>query len=226
MIGDDVAGLFVSKPGNGNRNVGAHMGTVVAWDDTTGENTITINGNVFQNLRVLTTGALVAFAPGDVVMVQRVGTQYVVQGRIRAPGSSAGERIASSSVDLPGTFGPQGIGDLPGSPGPSVTVYVGSARRVLIISSAAINISQANAAQHVAVTGASAIAAGTKVRQAYLRNDDGGVVWGTVTQQTLLTADDGLKQGSNTFTCKYQIGVVGAGTGAQIASRTLTVMPI
>uniref|UniRef100_UPI003F49EF6B hypothetical protein n=1 Tax=Amycolatopsis thermoflava TaxID=84480 RepID=UPI003F49EF6B len=191
----------------------------------TGLNTVEINGSTFTNLRVLSTGAVQPFQPDDVVMVLRLGTQYFILGKVRAAGAGAAERIASASVDTAGTYGAQSIGDLPGSPGPSLTMYVGSARRVLVVSSMAVNLSQANAAQHVEVSGASSIEAGTRVRQAYLRNDNTNVVWATVTQQTLLDASDGLQPGQNTFTCKYQVGTVGTGTGAQIASRTLTVIP-
>lgn len=231
MKTEEIASLLVAgmqQSVSGNSDLGWHTGVIQSWDDTSGVNSVLINDNSFTNLRVLSTGAVQPFQVGDVVGIIRVGTQYFILGKVRAPGAGAGERIASSRVNAlvtqAGTAG--GWVDLT-SFGPSVTLYVGSSRRVLVLHSCEIAVSRAGGYQGVQVTGASSIAPETAITDAYLtyNNLDSVSIGQSVTATTLVTAGNGLQQGQNTFTCKYKVDVAAGGTGAQFNNRVLTVIP-
>lgn len=223
---DDVSTLFL---GGGPPAATYHQGVVDSWDELSGANTVMIDQQPFDDLRVLSTGAITPFQPGDVVEVVKVGTTAFILGKIRAVGAGLGERIASAKV-AGGPAIPLGTdyADLPGDPGPTVSVVVGSARRVLVTSSCAFSIGSGTATaagfQGVAVSGASAILPGTAVFDCFLQAAAGTI--GSVSSQTLLTADDGLVAGLNTFTCKYFGYSLGTITSVQVENRVLTVQPI
>jgi hypothetical protein len=234
MKSSDIAALLVQgmqQQGNGNTDIGWHTGVIDAWDDLTGLNTVVINGNEFSNLRVLSTGAVQPFQPGDVAGIMRVGTQYFILGKVRAAGAGAGERIASARVaSLQNAPISASMSDIPGSPGPSVTLYVGSARRILVIHSCEVGIvgSSANALesagayQGVAVSGVSSLPAETAVTSAYLEGNLTNSA--SVSATTLVTAANGLQQGQNTFTCKYRAFRNGSLVPV-VNNRVLTVIP-
>lgn len=233
MKSGDIAALLVQgmqQQATGTTDLGWHTGIVLSWDEQTGVNSIQINGNVFNNLLVLSMGAVTPFQPGDVVGIIRVRTQYFVLGKTRAPGAGAGERIASSRVAQLTIVPPGGsMADLAGSFGPSVTLNIGSSRRALVIHSCEIIFSgsstaldQSDGYQGVAITGATNRAAETAVTNAFLT---GNLTNGaSVTATTLVTAADGLNQGQNTFTCKYR-SIVTASMVVQVNNRVLTVIP-
>lgn len=223
---DDLSPLFVS-PGKSKGNW--HQGIVESWDEISGSNTIIVNDQEFDDLPVLSTGAVQPYQPGDVVGIEKIGTGWYIVGKVRAVGAGAAERIASAKVSslvavpLGGDYA-----DLSGSVGPSVTLYVGSARRVLIINTCSISIgagtAQAAAFQGVKVAGASAIDPGTAVNDCFYQGAGGSIL--SVSSTTLLTADDGLNSGLNTFTCQYFAYSLGTITSVQVENRVLTVMPI
>ncbi len=229
MSTDDLAPIILAQ--SGGPSVGYHTGVVSAWDEQTGSNTVLINGSAFTNLRVLSTGAVTPFQGGDVVVLLRYQTSYFILGKIRAPGAAAAERIASARVASLQTVPAGGsMADLAASPGPSVTIYVGSSRRVLVIHSCEVGIegSSANALesagayQGVAVTGASVLAAETAITNAYLEGNLTNS--GSVTATTLVTSANGLNQGLNTFTCKYRAFQNGSLVPV-VNNRVLTVIP-
>lgn len=229
MKSADIAALLVAgsrQQGNGNTDLGWHTGVVQSWDEQTGLNSIEINGNTFDNLSVLSAGSVVPFQAGDTVALMRVQSQYFILGKIRAAGAGAAERIVSAKKDLPLVVsGALTWGDLPSSYGPEVSVYIGSGRRALVLHSSGIYCSQAYGVQGVQVSGASTLAVSTAVRNAFLRNTAAPEVWTMSTCVSLITAADGLEQGQNTFTCKYNVELFGTGTGAYFGNRSLTVIP-
>ncbi len=76
--------------------------------------------------------------------------------------------------------------------------------------------------QAVQVSGESSLAVETAVTDAYLKGIVGTA--GSAAATTFVTAANGLKQGMNTFTCKYKATVSGAQT-VQVNNRVLTVIP-
>jgi hypothetical protein len=66
------------------------QGTVVTWNQSTGENTVNVGGSILANLPVLTTSEVTSLEAGDVVGLLRSGTQYFVLGRIDLAGSAGG----------------------------------------------------------------------------------------------------------------------------------------
>lgn len=232
MKSADIAALLVQgfqTQNNGNTDIGMHSGVVQTWDELTGLNSILINGNTFNNLSVLASSAITPFQTGDVVEIMRVQSQYFILGRVRAPGAGAAERIASARVASLQTV-PNGgsMADLAGSAGPSVSLYVGSARRVLVIHNCEVFIGGVvdggvgTSLQGVAVSGVSTMAAETAITNAYGSGTPG--MGGSYTATTLVTATNGLNQGLNTFTAKYR-ATAGGAQSCQVNNRVLTVIP-
>lgn len=224
---DDLSTLF-----GGKDKRSWHTGKVKLWNDLTGANTITVEGEDLHDLPVLSTGAVQPFQPGDIVDIGVRGSQFFILGRIRTVGSGLAERIASNrvsqlrSVPIGGAFA-----DLATSYGPEVTIYVGSSRRVYVTHSCEIGIGGAGAAnleratawQAVAVSGASTLAVETAVTDAYFKAGFGFDA--SVTATVLVTSANGLNQGFNTFTCKYK-AIADGSLAPQVNNRTLTVTPI
>lgn len=233
----DMAAMLVPRLEQAaqSSNIGWHTGVIQSWDELTGLNTVDVAGTVFNNVLVLSTGAPQAYTPGDVVIVLRLNTQYFVVGKVRQPGYGAGERIASDRVAEHVTnVGAAGVGSsyghISGSYGPEVTVYIGSARRALVIHSCEINVwgipevdTRGRLDQAVAISGASDRPPASAVTNAYHR----GIAEtdGSVSASTLVTADDGLQQGQNTFTCLYRIDEESLNGGLSVNNRVLTVIP-
>lgn len=228
MRSEDPSSLFLPTP-SAATSVFWHTGIVESWDEQTGLNSINVEGQTLNNLSVLSTGAVTPFQKGDVVGIDVVGSKYFILGKIRSPGAGAAERIASSRIQvLNANVPPQSFGDLPNH-GPEVTIYVGSARRVLVVHSCELGVSQSSAYQGVQVTGASTLAVETAITDAFLAFTGGSGlgmnIFQSVTASTVVTAANGLNQGMNTFTCKYKVTVAGTGTGADFNNRVLTVIP-
>jgi hypothetical protein len=215
---------------NGRPKVQWHKGLVESWDDETGSNSININGASVPDVSVLSTGAVQPFQDGDSVGVILVGSVPFIIGKVREPGSGAAERIVSSrvaslqTVPLGGAFA-----DLAASFGPEVTVYIGSARRCLVIHSCEVIVSGIPVAgeegavyQAVQVSGESSLAVETAVTDAFFKAIAGGAA--SVSATTFVTAANGLKQGMNTFTCKYKATADGSQT-VQVNNRVLSVIP-
>lgn len=231
MRNTDMAAMLVPRLEQAaqSSNIGWHTGVIGSWDELTGLNTVEIGGTLFTNVLVLSTGAPQAYVPGDVVIVLRLSTQYFIVGKVRAPGYGAGERIASRALTAEVSTTSNDYVDLGG---PELTVYIGSSRRALVlisVSCAAENLPDAGGAAfaNVAVSGASSIAPMSYVA-AYLglnpATDGGSAISGSAASNVLLTADDGLEQGQNTFRLMYASGAT-AGGNARFLNRKLTVLP-
>lgn len=97
MISEEIAPLIA--PNGSLDNLAFHAGKVVAWNKSTGANTIEVAGTPLQDLPMLNIGDTVNLAPGDVVALLRFKSTMFVVGRIVQPGSEA---LASGAV-LPET---------------------------------------------------------------------------------------------------------------------------
>lgn len=228
MNAEEIAQLLTAgmqPQGNGNTDVGYHVGTVLSWDELTGVNSVRIQGNTFDNLRVLSTSNSVMLSTGDTVVVMRIQTQYFILGRVQAPGQSAALRIAAADVDAVELLPPgsSAFTDL-ATIGPTVSnVYIGSARRCLVFMSANVSVDSLSAYASFAVSGASTItptAASDRRTMTFGLTSTSGS--STVTKVVLVNATDGLNQGLNTFTMKYRCT---AGVSCGYFSRKLVVFP-
>jgi hypothetical protein len=226
---DDISTLFL---GGGPPSASWHQGVVDSWDELSGANRVMISEEPFDDLRVLSTGALTPFQPGDVVEVVKVGTTAFILGKVRSVGAGLGERIASDkNVDGPDIPLNTDYADLPSSFGPQVSIVVGSGRRVLVIHSCAVSIPggssesyRGSAFQGVQISGATNILPSEAVYDCFFQGPPNS--FQSLTSTTLLTAADGLNQGLNTFTCKY-MGYVSGDIGSVSAyNRVLTVIPV
>lgn len=83
---EDLAPLLVPPPGPA---LGFRTGTVVAWNVTTGANTINVAGTELADLPILNNTDVVDIEPGDVVAVMRAGASYFILGRILIPGAAS-----------------------------------------------------------------------------------------------------------------------------------------
>lgn len=233
MKSADIAALLVQgmqQQATGNTDIGWHTGVIETWDELTGANSIDINGSTFENLRVLSTGALQPFHPGDVVAIIRVQTQYFILGKIDAPGAGAGERIASDRVAFESEIVSTVFDNAPTGPaGPSVTMNVGTGGRVLVIHSAefacfgatADPFSRAWCYQGVALSGANVAAPETVVTDAFAK-----LAWAAEGSYAATTLVTGLNPGQTTFTCKYRADKSEPDLQISVNNRVLTVMPI
>lgn len=207
----------------GSDDTGIYTGVILTWDESSGVNTVNINGVAMSNLRTIQSGIGLIYQPGDTVMIQRKGTQYYIQGKVAAPGAGASAQIAAAQIQTQETSTSATFGDL-GTFGPSVTVNIGTSRRALVFVNSMVQVSSSAGYASFEVTGPSAITP-NNLRSAAMGSTAVGTIFGIQTATVLLTASDGLNAGNNTFSMKYRRDVFGAGTGADFATRRITVIP-
>lgn len=99
---DDLAPLFVAGQGSGD--VGFRQGTVLAWDETNGTNTVDVGGAHLTDLPALNIGDFVHLAEGDVVGLLRFKTTYFILGRVILPRAPDPNR-ASLAAEAKGAQG-------------------------------------------------------------------------------------------------------------------------
>lgn len=80
MRGADLTPVLTTSP---PADVDVKVGEVGAWNTTTGANTITINGAIFTNLRVV--GPVTGIVAGDWVVVISANGRWYVLGKLTRP---------------------------------------------------------------------------------------------------------------------------------------------
>lgn len=217
MKSDDIVPYLT--PGD-RPDLGFRQGTVIAWDDA-GSNTIEIAGQQFTDLPVIASGSLM-IGVGDVVAVIRFRSTYLIAGVITTAGAGAlGTRaVFLDAAETTNSASPTDLATV----GPVVTVYIGASRRCLVFMTANIFVVNDSAAMTFAVSGASSIDATVVRDQAanVFSDDPDNQYGGSASSTQLLTADEGLQQGINTFTAKYWST---NGNSPIFAKRRLAVMP-
>lgn len=93
MFGDDLTALFGE---GGGPEFGLRQGTVTAFNQTTGQNTIACAGAVLTDLPVLSGSESLEYAPGDVVILLKLRSSWCILGRVVVPNSA--NRLAPSAV--------------------------------------------------------------------------------------------------------------------------------
>lgn len=223
MKSGDIAALLVQgfqQQATGNTDVGYHLGVVKSWDDATGINTVTVSGNDFSNLRVITAGPAVNIGAGDTVVILRYQTSYFIMGKVAAPGAGAAIRAVSGFISAAGTTSSVPYADLP-TFGPSVQAYVGSSGAVLVSLSAHFQLDASTYGyMSVAMTGANTAVA--QDFRAAVRNLAGAPADDFGNSHSFMVQITGLTPGLTTFTAKYR----SSGANATFINRSLIVIPM
>ncbi|MEU8636796.1 hypothetical protein AB0C38_31885 [Amycolatopsis sp. NPDC048633] len=215
---------------SGGADLAHYQGQVITWDESTGLNSVMINGAPVSNLRVLQSGIGIVYQPGDTVMVEKRMSQWYILGKVAAPGASAANQIGAAVVNTPQATSNVNFGDL-ATVGPSKTVYIGSTRRALVLANTGVDSTFVTANQYaggwltLAVSGASTIGPSGATTPFYATGFIGfeADFIGTFSQTWLVTAADGLNVGLNTFTLKYAAAT--AGVNATFSGRAIAVIP-
>lgn len=231
MRSDDISQDMGHRNPSGSRDIGLRLGVVLAWDDLTGANTIAVDDETHDDLRVVQGGIGISYGINDVVLIGRKQSTYFILGKVAAPGAGAAQQIVSASIQTNEGTSSTSYVDL-ATPGPSVQVQIGSSRRALVTFSAGISSTANPANQFVggsasfSVTGSSSIAMGAFSASALHLSPDTTQLTGvaqTTTRSLLLTAADGLNAGLNIFTMQYHTAT--AGITCNFNSRNITVIP-
>lgn len=90
---------FVALLGKPDVGVGFRQGTIVTWNTSTGENTISVAGGTLTNVPILNTGEAIALQAGHTVGLLTFNGSWFILGRITVPGDSD---FASASVAFGG----------------------------------------------------------------------------------------------------------------------------
>ena len=216
----DIAALLVQgiqSQVSGTTDIGYHIGTVLSWDDITAANTIRINGNEFNNLRVITAGPAINIEEGDTVVVMRFQTQYFILGKVAAPGAGAAMRAVAGFEPGAVTASSTDWADLGG---PYVSTYIGPSRKALILVSCTTNCGD-NAAGCMSFAISGATNQDPNGFRGTWLNPAGDRVAVSTTQVVFLSQADGLNQGQTTFSARYY-----ADNGSAIFdTRSITVFP-
>lgn len=224
-----------SAPPSGGEDIALYTGQIQSWDDSSGVNSVLVNGTTVPNMRCLTIGAGIVLVPGDAVMVVRKQTQWFILGKVASPGSGAALGVRQAYVDTFEQTSNASYSDLP-TFGPSVSAYISSARRALVLVGAQATCINGYAQMTTEISGASSIPAGTLTNQPTAtegtldnaKPTTGSVyTWGTPLAVQVYTAADGLNQGVNVFTAKYRRATASGFTATDcgFTRRRLVVMP-
>lgn len=238
--------LTTAATSSGDEPMSFHTGRIESWDNYNGQNVVRVAGTTVQNVPVMSPTAFTSFREGQTVALLRYRTSYFLLGVIGTPrvsgdgyeeGGGAAQRIRSarsftqiSSSSYDGTAFVPSDGD--GVPHPQVWCYIGPSRAAMVIHSCDLIFTGTPDAtytafgdQGVQVAGASSIPGWHAINGAYARMAAKTEV--TVTSHSVVTADDGLQQGENSFGCIYRTaGASNGSVGVSYRNRSLTVIPL
>lgn len=240
MRGDDLAPLLGAPPAAG---VGYRQGTVRAWNPTTAENVIDVDGVEFENLTILNTSEALLLVPGDVVGILTTGqaaSSWTILGRLTIPGTDAAasslrvvsNRIVAATEAAEGTRSSNVYGDLAGAgvnPGPSVQMTVGQSGKALAFFAAEFGYTGAwesivNSGVSVEVSGATSVAASQVFSlAAHFEKSDDGPSFSLVSQGASMHLFTGLNPGSHTFKMMYRSV---SGQAVRFAQREICVFAL
>jgi len=225
---------------SGNEDQSWHMGVVQTWDDISGVNTVKVNGIIIPNMKSIVGGVGASYKVGDNVLIQRKQTQYVIHGKLQAPGISSGS--APIYADTAGGVISVSTGvwrDLDGGAGvsPSVTLRLGTNQGIMIAWGAG-NVTMNNSGVEIGwqVSGDANIAAGSfQGMSCSGAANSGGAVSSTLVMMPMMKeqifrggfggAAGRLYPGVSTFTLKYRLSLFGTGVNATVGTPWIRVTP-
>lgn len=218
-------------PPTGDSDVALHTGKILTWDRQTGVNTVDVSGTVLSNLDSLQGGLPNSYTPGDVVLLARKQSRYFIMGRVASAtglaGSAPESNVNNNSIVeyTTNTL----WADLP-APNitPSVTVYIGSSRKALVLWQSQIHAQSGAGYVAWGISGASTALPGqfsnTYTRAGTWRSlaDPTIITYDTVMGMYLATVNPGL----NTFTMKFQTEMFSAAGLVTIQEPGIVVIPM
>lgn len=240
---DDLVPLLAAQAGTG---VGYRQGIIRAWNPQTAENTVEVDGALFDNLSILNTNEALQLAPGHVVGILTTGgaaRSWAILGRLTIPGTPEAasalaavfSRIIAASDPAEGTRNSVDFGDLTGATvGPSVTTTISPSGRALVLWTADIGKSDSfqrftTGGVSVAVSGATTVPANGIYTLGHFFEFPGtgaatdALVAGGL-QGAMMHLFTGLNPGVTTFTMKYRNRAADSGIGpVEFSSRELAV---
>lgn len=139
----DVANLFLPPPPAGWQPLYYRQGTIAAFDQVTGDNTVDVGGSEFADLPLLGVAEADTYAAGSVVGLISTGLEYAIFGRLVRPNTpeytdavnKLGNNIQTATIATAENTTSTSLVDLT-TPGPSLTVTVRSSGKLIIILSA------------------------------------------------------------------------------------------
>lgn len=218
----DLAGLFKPPPARAAQNVQYRQGIVMAYDQSTGANTVNVGGTDLVDLPILNTSEALLLSPGDVVAVLVVGnggaSTCAILGRLTLPNTPAALTALKVLGHVP-LVHQSVLGDVSTtstslttlSGGPAVTATVTTTGRLWVMFGAEMFWTDATPSPAdgggitVSLSGANTVAASTDITVAgYLQpvgtgvSGDGAIL--PLCRSHLFT---GLNAGATTITAQY-----------------------
>lgn len=232
MRSDELGPAIRQPPPSGDRDTGMRVGIIRAWNDLTGENTVEIEGQQFDNLDAVQGGIGINYNPDDVVVVMRKQSTYFIFGKVTSPGAGAGSSVQQVTFGYSDVVTPTSGNwiDVP-SGVVSVDAYIGSGLKALVIWRADVTVNNSTGEVGWSVSGASNITPGTFAGMSMMVQASTSGTPSTAVKETAcgfftLHKGGGLKKGLNTFTLKYRVSVSGSGVNATFGSPQITVVPL
>lgn len=203
-----------------------HQGIVIAWDAVAGTNTVRVLGRDMNDLPSLIGSEVGLIRADDIVGLLFFQNTYFVLGRIETPGVAqrafgvVSQRVAASVFTSSSSF-------VALAGGPSVSVEIGSSRRCRVDLSAFVSAFSGVAYAGFEVSGASQIGATNRWALAAGGSSPSGQieVTSSATKSINLSAADGLKEGLNVFTMRYQLLGDPPGQTSEFSDREISVQP-
>ena len=233
----DLTPLFVPPPPAG---VGYRQGIIRAWNTTTAENTVEVDGVLIDDLSILNTNNdALQLAAGDTVGILTTGaaaSSWCILGRLTIPGTPAAESllsqvssgIAAGIINTQESTSSTTYGNL-ATVGPSATVTIRATGKALVIMSSQIGFVTVGGQEGGGA--ASFVASGANT----LTTDPARSInhWTSVggPPPSLARVDqfgavfylNGLNPGVTTFTMKYKAQ---SAVTADFSDRVLVVWPL
>lgn len=233
MRSDDISRDINGKPPSGDRDIGMRQGVILAWNDLTGENLVDVEGQVFEDLDVLMSGIGIRYSVNDVVSIIRRQSKYYIQGKVGAVNGAAGSSVQEYRGNYSDTVANTAGAwvDVPSGPA-TVQAYVGSSRMAIVMWRADIFAQNSFGEISWTVSGASSIAAAAWAGMSIIGQANSGAaaqstsIKATISGFFTMNSSLGMRNGLNTFTLKYRVGLFGTGINATFGSPQLTVIPL
>lgn len=231
MQANQIADLITAgmRGPTGNDDSGFYTGTVLAWDEVSGTNSVLVNNVPLNNLKSIQAGIGLLYAAGDTVMIVRKQTQYFVMGKISAPGGNNANQVKYAEISANESTGSTTYTDL-ATFGPQLTINIGSSRRCLLLVGVRTNVAGTASNQYIGgsatvnVTGESNIpVVGTTTSGILAQTTPIVGLSVSCVRSFVLSAGNGLNPGPNTFTMQYKSNF--ASPTCAFAERNITVIP-
>lgn len=233
---DDLTPVLAAQPAG--PGVSYRQGIIRAWNPATAENTVEVDGVLFDNLSILNTNEALQLTAGDVVGILTTGSaarSWAILGRLTIPGTVE----AASALSMVRTYADRvtfleattstSFTDL-ATVGPTLTPRVGSSGRLLVMVTCLFdyngNDTQGGGYMAYNLAGPTSRPANefTSLKSVFNASDPSAdtVSWVKGDRMTAVSLEEGLAPGDYTLTAKYKAFAGGCNFG----DRVLTAIPL